>query len=89
MTLGHLGFFEDGSFYFLTECLHLFFSVVFSFDAILRHLGTNISGGQQVVVYVNGINPGCYAQHTFPLPKMGKVTSNPMEQANSGFLPIR
>lgn len=29
-----------------------------------------------------------YAHHAFPLPRMGKVMSNPVEQANLGLLGI-
>lgn len=38
--------------------------------------------------YIKGINPAFYARHAFPLPRLSKVTSNPVEQANSGLLPI-
>lgn len=62
---------------------------VANFDAILWHLGTDISGGSEAMEYILGIDPTRYAWHAFPLPRMCKVSSNPMEQANSEFLPIR
>ncbi|CAM6081569.1 unnamed protein product [Calypogeia fissa] len=35
------------------------------------------------------LEPELYAKHAFPLHRFGKVSSNPVEQANSGLLSIR
>lgn len=51
-------------------------------------LAIDIPGGQVAVNYMNGIPLPSYVKHDFPLPWMGKVMRNPVEQANSGFLPI-
>lgn len=39
--------------------------------------------------YIHGIDETLYTRHAFPLPQLGKICSNPVEQANSGLLPIR
>lgn len=62
--------------------------LVDKFDAILEYEAI-IFGGYEAVEYIKGIDALMYICHAFPPPKMGKVTSNPMEQANSGLLPIQ
>lgn len=49
---------------------------------------SGISGGRLVVAYIKNIETTLYARHAFPLPRLGKVTSNIVEQANPGFLAI-
>lgn len=39
--------------------------------------------------YIAGIETTLYAHHAFPLPRMGKISSNSVEQSSSGLLPIR
>lgn len=85
------------NFYFWFFCVQIFRSVFFvhffpklfhRFQGILQKLETEIGGGRDAANYINGIDPTSYAQHAFPLPCVGKVTSNPMEQENSGLLAI-
>lgn len=39
--------------------------------------------------YITAIDETLFARHAFPLPRLGKISSNPAEQANSGLLSIR
>lgn len=45
--------------------------------------------GVIAVEYIAGIDSKLYGRYAFPLPHMGKISSNPIEQTNSGLLPIR
>lgn len=49
----------------------------------------SIAKGTDAVDYIKEIDTKLYARHAFPLPRLGKISSNPAEQANSGLLPIR
>lgn len=69
--------------------VYLFKLFVSRFDPILHTLETSISGGRAAVEYIKKVHPSTYARHAFPLPRMSKVCSNPVEQANSGLLAIR
>lgn len=59
------------------------------FDRLLQRLADSTARGQAVVEYIHKIDVRLYARHAFPLPRLGKVTNNPVEQANSGLLGIR
>lgn len=48
-----------------------------------------LAKGHDAVEYIKQIDVKLYARHAFPLPRFGRVTSNPAEQSNSGLLPIR
>lgn len=86
-------------FWFFVQNFELCFSILLStllinallsrFEAILHYLGEAIPRGQEVVDYIKGIDPKLYTRHGFPLRRMDKVTSNLVEQANSGLLSIR
>lgn len=59
-----------------------------SFDKLLAHLEASIAKGKAVVDYIKKIDQRLYTRHSFPLPRFGKVASNPTEQANFGLLGI-
>ena len=48
-----------------------------------------IKKGEAVVEYMQKIDEKLYSRQAFPLPRLGKVTSNLAEQANSGLLEIQ
>lgn len=59
------------------------------YETILHYLEGALSGGNEAVQYIKAIDAKMYAKHTFPFPRMGKINSNPLEQANSRLLGIR
>lgn len=69
------------------------FIVLSRFDAILHCLDrgpeTTISWGRGVVTYINKVPPTVYVRHAFPLPRLGNITNNLVEQANNGLLLIQ
>jgi hypothetical protein len=58
------------------------------FDDVMEHLG-KLKNGPAAVDYIQNIDERLYSRQAFPLPRLGKVTSNPAEQTNSGLLEIR
>jgi hypothetical protein len=65
----------------LLSCLH-------RFETVMDHLSKS-KKGQAAVEYIQKIDESLYSRQAFPLPRLGKVTSNPAEQTNSGLLQIQ
>ncbi|CAM6111136.1 unnamed protein product [Calypogeia fissa] len=63
--------------------------VKFGLTDFLAKLTAATSSGTDAANYIRSIDPKLWARFAFPLPRLGKVSSNPCEQANSGLLPIR
>lgn len=58
------------------------------FDRILHHLMNSMANGRAATKYIAAIDIVAYVVHAFPLPRMGKILSNPIEQSNLGLLGI-
>lgn len=69
----------------------MFFLCYNRYERVLQHMTADLRAdiGPRVVEYIRAIDVKTYSRHAFPLPRMGKVTSNPCEQANSGLLQFR
>lgn len=61
------------------------------YESCLKRLSSDVDSrkSNDVVDYIRSFDVRQYSRMAFPLPRMGKVTSNPCEQANSGLLPFR
>lgn len=79
----------DVSYLCFVEIPHMIFGLSYGFDKILDHLRNSMAWGVAATEYIAGIETKLYARHAFPLPRMGKISSNSAEQMHSGLLPIR